>query len=115
MADLEVYQKDHKIFRVQANDSAGDAKDISSWTAFTAVFRYRGNDSGTPVISKTFPSGGIAFETDGTDGKLLVTLEETDTIVDPGELVFAVRGLDDSTEPKTVGTYTLEVLENVTD
>jgi hypothetical protein len=79
---LEYWTKCAKTITVTVVNAAGVAQDISSWISGSNHVHYKAKtelDTSTFIWEKDSDSNGVAFLTDGTDGKFTAAVDATDT------------------------------------
>jgi len=101
----EVYRSEPLVLPYLVS-KAGTAQDISGWTSITAHLFLATN---TPVWTGTLADDDFAYDDDGTDGEITLTV---DTDYAPGTYELQIWGLDADSVPEMLAVERVRILFN---
>lgn len=104
-----------KRLTIKKSDGSGDPEDISNWTFQMMVRKTPSSD--TVIIELSTANTRIAFETDGTDGKINLLLSEAETaalLAEAGENVYDIKYQISGGDKKDLFEGKIEILASPT-
>jgi hypothetical protein len=113
MSDLSLYRGDDATFTVTANDSSGNAVDLSGTTLIWTAKRSKFDADADAVLQKKSSDGGVTILTQSgaTLGQATITVDavDTDSLTRQTFCFWDLEVVDGSGKVRTLATGTLMI------